>query len=300
MNRSANNHSKKTMPTLHTDALPRRPTTILVPDALIRVTDFLDSDLRDLCLVSREVCAVIQPLIHYRLVLLRERYKSGCTPRQIPYGDYLEYLERSPYLAFYPRQVTMYVHPDAMEDLFAVLSALTGTNVQAVCVVVDGAHQLPTPPPFQEPLEKFLRGTSPSLSVTIAAADNLSSSTLEAVKHLAIQNTTFADRPSFPMVETMRYTTPGSWGAPTPAFGLMPRLTHLMIDWERAQAMGIDPLIWYEPFGATLAAMPNLELLTVLVYGTSPVFFTATFPYSPVISSLVGTAQQPRIFTSVR
>jgi hypothetical protein len=106
----------------------------LARKVLVSVFNLLDDDnLRSLCCCCTLFNNLIQPRIFYRLELVQV---PG--DRSITFEAFRQFLERSPHLAHYPREVMIMMHAPVTEDTLFVLAALTGKNASLVYITTDG------------------------------------------------------------------------------------------------------------------------------------------------------------------
>jgi hypothetical protein len=259
-------------------------------DELLCIFNLLDDDedLRSLCRACQQFNALIQPRIFSRLHFVEIRYPKDKSNKSIEFRQFRQFLERSPHLARYPREVTFGLSqwdglmPWDMQNTWdtqdrpVVIAALTGKNVRFFHLILNLGGWWPEG--LKSALETFFKGTTIPLDVILTGAPGLSAFCFQSTRHLLLNRSTLCDTLGAGMIKTLSLTGLRSSGSIGPFVG-MPYLTHLMLDWESPSgklAHPCEPEKWYAELGTALANMPKLELLTILYRGMF--FFLACTP----------------------
>jgi len=232
-------------------------------DHLLCIADFLDNkDLSSLCRCCKWSNDLIQPRIFHRISLGNPEDEDS-PKKWTSFEAFRQVLERSPHLAYYPREVEIRLAGWNTDDLTFVLAELTGKNVSSVKLTAGGWVDASV----KQAAEAFLRDTILPLNVKISGLQSISASCLRLTHNLILFNCAVHSTgpPDDWNIKTL--STSGSLSIGTSFFlNTHPCLTHLMLSWEAPSG---EPGEWYAYLGAGLASMPKLVLLTVQYSGTN-------------------------------
>jgi len=237
----------------------------LPPEVLLRIFNLVDDDddLRSLGCSCKLFNDLIQPRIFYRLDFVEIRYPKNKSNKSIELGQFRQFSEYSPHLAYYPRQVKITLNPWTMEDTPVALAALTGKDIKLVHLVTNPCDWWPEA--VKSAVETFFSGTTIPLDVILTGVQGLSESCFCSTRHLVLIKSALCGTLSVCAAQTLSIGGFGGFKS-MGAFVGMPFLTHLMVLWESPSGKFGE---WYADLRMALANMPELELLTVQYHGKS-------------------------------
>lgn len=241
--------------------LCRTMTTQLSLDVLLCILDLLDDeDLRSLCRCCRRLNELIQPRFFHRLDL--EHKEKSISFRHL--------LERSPRLAYYPREVNMRLGIQGTEDIdtIFVLGALTGKNISLVGLTGHWCGWT-TSVALKTAVEALFQDTTIALDIILKSMQGLLASCLCLTRHLLLLDTVLCGALGPCTAKTISMTGFHQRLSLGALFcSALPFLTHLLLVWD-PPASGERQEQWYAELGMALSNLPGLVLLTVHYYGKS-------------------------------